>query len=674
MTRELKFHIELNVLNHLGIGLYSSTPAVVTEIISNAWDADASEVKIEVRPEDDLILVEDNGHGMTFDDVSGKFLKVGYSRRTREANGDRSRSGERRVMGRKGIGKLAMFSLADQIDIVTRAENSDVVAFRIDVLKLRDQANRANDAADIPLDYPVEEIDVPADFSATHGTRISLRKLNTRINRTADFLRPRLARRFGVFGNTFKVMLNGSPVTRRDAGFYGDFQFLWHFDDAARDDVLALAPNLAKFTDETTGEEKTCIEAINALILGAPPGLTVRGVIATVDLPAKLGKGDESLNRISVFANGRLFQEDILSELGDARLFNSYLVGEVHADFLDQDGIDRATASREAIKHDDEEFQALRRHLRTTLTHIRDRWDEWRNALGYSNAPEKNPDIETWIASFADKHDRRAADRLMTSISKLNLSNNDENDRQAKRLLYKSAVVGFEKLRARHQLDALENITDVLSPEFQAIFTALDDLEESYYLDIVRSRLEVIRKFEEEIVDAKKQERVAQKYLFDHLWLLDPSWDRVTGSEQWEVTLTDELKRACPDEEEGARLDIAYRTTAGRHVIIELKKPGLYVAAKKLEEQGRRYVDAMEQFYREHPDFNGMQGKSPIIDVFFLVDRAPDINEKLARSFEVFNLKFLTYTGLIGNAKMAYQSYLDVKNKVGRIAAVLDKL
>lgn len=674
MTRELKFHIELNVLNHLGIGLYSSTPAVVTEIISNAWDADAREVKIEVRPEDDLIVVEDDGHGMTFDDVSGKFLKVGYSRRTREANGDRSRSGERRVMGRKGIGKLAMFSLADQIDIVTRAENSDVVAFRIDVLKLRDQANRANDAADIPLDYPVEEIDVPADCRATHGTRISLRKLNTRINRTADFLRPRLARRFGVFGNTFKVMLNGSPVTRRDAGFYSDFQFLWHFDDAARGDVLALAPNLAKFTDGTTGEEKTCIEAINGLISGDPPGLTVRGIIATVDLPAKLGKGDESLNRISVFANGRLFQEDILSELGDARLFNSYLVGEVHADFLDQDGIDRATASREAIKHDDEEFQALRRHLRTTLTHIRDRWDEWRNALGYSNAPEKNPDIETWIASFADKHDRRAADRLMTSISKLNLSNNDENDRQAKRLLYKSAVVGFEKLRARHQLDALENITDVLSPEFQAIFTALDDLEESYYLDIVRSRLEVIRKFEEEIVDAKKQERVAQKYLFDHLWLLDPSWDRVTGSEQWEVTLTDELKRACPDEEEGARLDIAYRTTAGRHVIIELKKPGLYVAAKKLEEQGRRYVDAMEQFYREHPDFNGMQGKSPIIDVFFLVDRAPDINEKLARSFEVFNLKFLTYTGLIGNAKMAYQGYLDVKNKVGRIAAVLDQL
>jgi hypothetical protein len=54
---DLKFRIELNVLNHLGIGLYSSTPAVVTEIISNAWDADASKVTIDLKSQEDSILV-----------------------------------------------------------------------------------------------------------------------------------------------------------------------------------------------------------------------------------------------------------------------------------------------------------------------------------------------------------------------------------------------------------------------------------------------------------------------------------------------------------------------------------------------------------------------------------------------------------------------------------------
>lgn len=400
----------------------------------------------------------------------------------------------------------------------------------------------------------------------------------------------------------------------------------------------------------------------------------VSGYIGSVDLPTKLGKGDESVNKLSIFANGRLFQEDILAELGDARFFNSYLVGEIHADFLDQDNIDRATASREAIRHDDEKFQALRRHLKTVMLKIRDRWDDWRIALGYQNAPDKNPHIEGWINGFKDKRDQKAADRLMTVITKLNINNDDERNAEAKKLLYRSAIVGFEKLRARNQLDALDTITDVLSPEFQAIFTALDDIEESYYLDIVRSRLEVISKFKEEIVDPGKQEKVAQRYLFDHLWLLDPSWDRVTGSEQWELTLTEELKRACPDADAGARLDIAYRTTAGRHVIIELKRPGLKVKADDLEQQGRKYVRAIKQYYKEHPDFGGLNGREPPIDVFFLVSIKPDTDSQQEISLAAYGMKFLTYEGLISNATMAYQSYLDVKNKVGRISDLLAKL
>ena len=63
-----KFSIDLNVLNHLGLGLYSSTPAVLTEIIANAYDADASEVRINLNIEDGIITIIDDGHGMTADD------------------------------------------------------------------------------------------------------------------------------------------------------------------------------------------------------------------------------------------------------------------------------------------------------------------------------------------------------------------------------------------------------------------------------------------------------------------------------------------------------------------------------------------------------------------------------------------------------------------------------
>lgn len=676
----LKFRIELNVLKHLGIGLYSSTPAVVTEIIANAWDADAAEVTITLDVEGDTIVVQDTGHGMTHADVQNKFLAVGYSRRTSDTKA-MSKSGQRRVMGRKGIGKLAMFSLAKHITIVTKAQGSEAVAFSVDVDELLQAAQSNRDVADFGL----TSVDVPADFMLEHGTLIKLTRLSNKIHKSEQFLRPRLARRFGVFSDTFQVKLNGKKITRSDAGYYGDLQFLWYFDEATRSQVEPLAVALASVPAEDGKTLEKCIAQIledvaferPAPTEGMPPlaPFKVAGFIATVDKPAKLGKGDDSLNRLAVFANGRLFQEDILPELGDAKYFNSYLVGEIHADFLDSDDQDRATASRESIRHDDELFQALRAHLGKIFPTISEQWDKWRTAQGYDNTPDKNPEIESWINSFKDSRDRRQADRLMTSIGKLSLSNDETKDLSAKNMLCRSAIVGFEKLRARSQLDRLELVTDVLSPEFQAIFATLDEIEAGYYLDIVRGRLDVVEKFEKEIVDPKKQEKVAQKYLFDHLWLLDPTWDRVQGSEEMEVPLSAELVRACPDTEEGARLDIAYRTTAGRHVVIELKRPGLYVPAKKLEEQGRKYVEAVSQWYREHPDAAGRNGSIPLIDVYFLVDRAPDLNPMEARAWEAYALKMLTYKGLIANARLAYASYLNIhKETGGRLVKLLDSL
>ena len=38
-TAKYRMTISLNVLNHLGLYLYSNTPAVLAEVIANAWDA-----------------------------------------------------------------------------------------------------------------------------------------------------------------------------------------------------------------------------------------------------------------------------------------------------------------------------------------------------------------------------------------------------------------------------------------------------------------------------------------------------------------------------------------------------------------------------------------------------------------------------------------------------------
>ena len=48
MSNKFVMSLSLNVLNHLGINLYSNIPAVLSEIVANSWDADAETVKIEI--------------------------------------------------------------------------------------------------------------------------------------------------------------------------------------------------------------------------------------------------------------------------------------------------------------------------------------------------------------------------------------------------------------------------------------------------------------------------------------------------------------------------------------------------------------------------------------------------------------------------------------------------
>ena len=65
--------LSLNVLKHLGIGLYSNVPAVLSEVVANAWDADARNVEIEIDVAG-KITVTDDGHGMSVADANNKYL------------------------------------------------------------------------------------------------------------------------------------------------------------------------------------------------------------------------------------------------------------------------------------------------------------------------------------------------------------------------------------------------------------------------------------------------------------------------------------------------------------------------------------------------------------------------------------------------------------------------
>ena len=231
MTSECtyKMTVDLNVLDHLAEGLYSSVAAVITEAVANAWDADAIEVEIALDIEGARIAITADGIGMDVAAINDRYLRVGYRRRN---EGDVSARG-RAVMGRKGIGKLSLFSIADLIEVRTRAAGSPPAGLKIASRDLRSAmvSGRA--------EYNPQPIDVAEnEFPRGHGTRIIVSSLKRNRLREMDSasLRRRLARRFSIIGSDdFRVVVNEQEVTaagRQDLKFV---EYLWVFGDTPVD-------------------------------------------------------------------------------------------------------------------------------------------------------------------------------------------------------------------------------------------------------------------------------------------------------------------------------------------------------------------------------------------------------------------------------------------------------
>src|SRR5205085_10918980 len=147
------------------------------------------------------------------------------------------------------------------------------------------------------------------------------------------------------------------------------------------------------------------------------------------------------------------------------------------------------------------------------------------------------------------------------------------------------------------------------------LLSDLSTLEGSLYREIVKVRLDVIRE-SRNIIHVNEKERVLQRHLFNHLWLLDPGWERAAGSARIEKILKTEYEAFKPelsDEESRGRVDIRYRTNGGEHIIVELKRARRRLHVGELLEQGGKYQTALDKCLHS-------QGfKNPYISIVFVV-------------------------------------------------------
>ncbi len=650
MQYELK--IDLNALNHLGINLYSNVPAVLSELIANAWDADANKVHLDIHRDVDNthIIVRDDGCGMDENDLNDNFLTVGYQRRKTQEN-DRTSSLSRKVMGRKGIGKLSAFSISEHVQIYTQ-KNGQTIGIELVLADIKRDIENAKPHHPKPIHSIPEKYIVKSQT----GTIIVLSKLKKRIQSTIfQNLRKRIARRFNVWSDNFQVFIDGKEVGITDRDYFGRLEYaiiygnyeLSYFDDLNAENRL-------------TKRDHTVDSGM---------GYKVKGWIGLVKKSSLLQESDENLNKLAILTRGKIALEDILETFRLGGLYTKFLIGELEANFLDlSDREDIALSSRQGFIEEEGRFVALRKFVGQELKFLEAERAKYKRDEGVQRA-EEIPEIKAWFRKLKGDT-RESATKLFSKINTIVI------DDEHRKTLYQYGVLAFEHLRHKEKLNQLDKLDIHQLDLIVRLFSELDDIEASWYYQITQGRLDVVRKLINHI-EEDAFERVIQEHISSHLWLLDPSWDRATEAPHMEKRVKAAFNqfpenRELREEREG-RIDIIYKKSSGKHIIIELKRASVRTDTHTLLGQVDKYRNAVQQEANK-------AGDNDVVETICLVGHelkdwdTPARKKESELTLKPKNIRVVTYSQLINDAEISYRNYLEKSKEKGEINKLLNAI
>ena len=582
------------------------------------------------------------GCGMSAEDLNTKFLNVGYQRR-KKSNDDLTPELERKVMGRKGIGKLSVFSIAEHIEIYTKKEKTLGISMKVNDIRKKIEQKKPYHPNEI-------EINENNEINNETGTTIVLKHIKKRVGISIDKnIKKRVARRFDIWSDKFKVFMNNEEISIADRDYFHKLEFAVTYGDYSRCDFSKIDENKLRPRDISSLKKDE-----------------ISGWIGLVKESGGLQDGNDNLNKISVLARGKVALEDILELYREGGLYTKFLIGEIRADFLDlTEKEDIATSSRQDFIQSDERFIKLKDFISKELKFIQNARAEYKTESGAKKA-EEIPAIKEWLGKLQGDT-KVAAKKLFGRINSI------ATDEEHRKTLYKHGVLAFEHLYHKEKLQQLDDLEVGSLKIAVQLFSELDDIEASWYYQITEGRLEVIRKLKE-YVKGDELEKIIQKHIYEHLWLLDPSWDRATEVPVMEESIKDRLgKLRLTKEEKSERFDIRYKKISGKHIIIELKRDSVNPKVGELMDQVKKYKKAVKKELQAHDE----EGS---IEVICLVGNElsgwSDLKSKQddEQSLSAQDIRVITYQQLIKDAENSYQSYLEKRKEKGRIWKLLQSI
>lgn len=584
-------------IDKLGVKLYDRVSAVVAELVANSYDADATEVSVELPLATLLsvqdpalpewtVTVTDNGHGLTPDEARAYYLRVGADRRKSGGAGARSRRLNRPVMGRKGIGKLAPFGICKRIEVISSGGDK-TASGHLTSHFLMDFDKIIGEDSDIPVKLEKGALD--GTYQPDSGTKVVLTGFLPKRVPDAEVFMRQLERRFALAATDFNVIVRDSRRPAEPPLTMQKFQI--DVVDATRIDLS---------TRPVTVEDGT--------------HLPVSGWVAM----ATESYRNEEMAGVRIYARGKIVAttRDFEQRAGFTGEFatRSYMVGEVHADWLDDDDDDDLVRTdRQSILWESDKGSALRTWGADIVREI--------GRLGRQPRREK---VKKRFREVADL-ERRARQRFSDeSVIKVALSIGDSiggfaaedelTDTEyveglaqvilsvAPHQALVTAFQDFERTRTGGQEPTLEELVDLFGKTRVA--------EAASYAQIASERVRVLDQLDNIIFDTARDEAALQRIITEAPWLIQPDWTVITANQSlktFKTSFENYLKRehgieaTLVIEYEKKRPDFTLVAVGGMLHFVEIKASG---HALDDEDFTRlfRYVDALRKFFASNPD------------------------------------------------------------------------
>ena len=565
-THEFEMVILGRIIEHLGSMMYKHRSPSIAELVANCWDAGAKEVWITVPTEEDYsqakseIVIMDSGEGMNADSIQKCYMVVGRNRRQEQIE---ENSLDRKIMGRKGIGKLAGFGLAEHVSVTTWKKGGSAIRFNMPLEELKKTKAGSTDI----IRFPWKEVNKDKEWPSS-GSIVKLSLLRHSTPLDVKSLKETLARRFArtVHGE-MKIFVNMEPL--------GEPQL----------DIIHSHPEEGKFDDATLKN-----------------GQKVKFRYQYSKTPIK----SKEMRGFTIQANGRTAQAPPfffnVETTASSQHSTRYIAGEIVADYIDEWDEDQ----KDCISTDRQELD----WEKAELAELREWGEELTRKLLRDCAEKHGKELENWVLTDLDFRPRLArlepaSQREIGNFLKtLGQKNSDGEERT--RSLADSLIRAYEFRVFHDVIDDIQKVGD--DPEkLEEILGRLRDwkvLESRAILEIVQGRLSIVKKLEGMLNNNAPE--TASKNTYDNLhdllaeypWLFDPEWQVFTEEKSISKQLKDWGAKDCPEDIGERRVDFLAFGKDGELIVIEIKRPGHGVTLKEIQ----RIEEYQERLRVAHPN------------------------------------------------------------------------